>query len=399
MVASHLRTLGLTGLVGCVLCVSGVAAQFTDSDSTVDAATRRQVIEGLVERLAAGYLFPDTGDAFGRVILDRERRGQYDRISGARAFAESLTAHLQAVSKDPHLRVSYSEAPLPNEGTGAPSAVDAETFLHVYGLVTNYGFGRVRLLDGNVGYLELNTFVFEPEWVVEAAVEAFAELEHTDALIVDVRRNGGGSPQTVAFVSSYLFGAEPVHLGSIEWRGGAWVEDFHTRPDVPGRRYGPDKPVYVLTSRETFSAAEAFAYALQSCARAIIVGEPTGGGAHAATWEHITEHFGVFVPSGRAVNPITQTNWERVGVQPDIPLSPMVDALTVAHAEAVRTLAARGGRKARVGAGGCEARRPTRGVRTELDRSVPGSVHGGLRRPRVNAPAPGAPLDLPREVH
>lgn len=154
-------------------------------------------------------------------------------------------------------------------------------------------------------------------------------VAETRALIVDVRQNGGGSPQAVALYSSYLVGEEPVHLNSLYFRPADRTDHFYTQRSVRGRRFGPDKPGFVLTTQRTFSAAQEFTYSLQSLKRAKIVGETTGGGAHPGGVQLVTRNFGVFVPSRRAINPITKTNWEGTGVRPDIP-SPADSALAAA---------------------------------------------------------------------
>ncbi|HEX9610691.1 MAG TPA: S41 family peptidase [Gemmatimonadales bacterium] len=321
------------------LAAPAVAQGPNQPDMTVDAATRRQVIDGVLARLKEAYVFPDTALAMERAVLERARRREYDRITSALAFAESLTAHLQAVSQDRHLRVRYSAEPIPERRGDGPSP-EAEQRQREFGRQINFGFERVERLDGNVGYLELRTVGFEPEWIEETAAAAFNFLSNTDALIIDLRRNGGGSPHMVAFVTSYLFGEDTVHLNSLYWRPANRTDHFYTRKSVPGRRYGPDKPVYVLTSDRTFSGAEEFAYNLQTRKRATIVGDTTGGGAHPGGMQRVTEHFGVWVPSGRAINPITKTNWERVGVRPDIAV-PADQALAAAHRAALRGLIAR----------------------------------------------------------
>jgi hypothetical protein len=306
-------------------------------DMPVDAATRRQVIDGVLARLAEAYVFPDTAVAMERAIRDRVRRGEYERITSAQALADSLTAHLQAVSKDRHLRVRYSDEPLPRlEGPPRPTP-EMEARARAFGRQVNFGFERVERLPGNVGYLELRSFGFDPDWIGDAAAAAFGFLANTHALIIDVRRNGGGSPGMVAFVSSYLFGPDSVHLNSLYWRPGNRTEHFYTRTRVPGLRYGPDRPVYVLTSRRTFSGAEEFAYNLQTRQRAVIVGDTTGGGAHPGGMQRVTDHFGVWVPTGRAINPVTQTNWERVGVRPDLAV-PADQALRAAQLAALRAM-------------------------------------------------------------
>lgn len=306
-------------------------------DRTIDAAERRTVIDGVIARLNEAYVFPDTAKAMERAIRARQRRGEYDRITSARAMADSLTAHLQAVSQDRHLRVRFVAGGVPvGPGGDGPSPEDREQ-AKIFGRRINFGFERVERLPGNVGYLEIRSFGFDTADVSSVAATAFTFLGNTDALIIDMRRNGGGSPHMVAQVSSYLFGPEPVHLNSLYWRPDNRTDDFYTSRTVPGTRYGPDRPVYVLTGRNTFSGAEEFTYNLQARKRATIVGDTTGGGAHPGGPRRVTDYFAVWVPSGRAINPITKTNWERVGVRPDVAVA-SDQALRTAHLAALRGL-------------------------------------------------------------
>jgi C-terminal processing protease CtpA/Prc len=163
----------------------------------------------------------------------------------------------------------------------------------------------------------VSSFAAEGEAVSETVAAAMTFLANTDALVIDLRRNGGGRPQTVALLSSYLFDA-PVLLNSLYWREWDRTDDFWTSATVKGRRYGKDKPVFVLTSARTFSAAEEFAYNLKNLERATIVGETTGGGANPGGMRRLSEDFTMFVPMGRAINPVTKTNWEGTGVAPDV---------------------------------------------------------------------------------
>jgi len=163
-------------------------------------------------------------------------------------------------------------------------------------------------------------FAQRPEDVrdtVRAVMDAVADAR---ALILDLRHNGGGRPELVALICSYLFEDDPVHLNSIYWRDRDTTETLVTDPHVEGRKFGATKPAFVLTSKSTFSAAEEFAYDLQSRKRARIVGETTGGGAHPGGGHPLPHGMLVFVSTGRAINPVTGTDWGGVGVVPDVPV-------------------------------------------------------------------------------
>jgi C-terminal processing protease CtpA/Prc len=192
----------------------------------------------------------------------------------------------------------------------------------------NCGFRKAEQLAGNIGYLKLDTFRGAEvcEHTVSAAMTFVAG---TQGLILDLRDNGGGAPGMVALVASYLF--EPrTHLGDLWTRHSGRTEEIWTRDSVVGRRFGGDKPVYILTSSRTFSGAEEFTYDLRALRRAIVVGETTGGGAHLVRGQRIDDHFMIDVPYARSINPTTRTNWEGVGVEPDVKV-PASDALTTAQ--------------------------------------------------------------------
>jgi len=318
-------------------CGSERGRDAASADAGVDAATRRAVVEGVAARVQASYVFRDRAAVIARAIRARARRGDYDGVTSARALADSLTAHLQAAGRDRHLRVRYSHDILPAQPWRRSATTGADS-LRARGRRANFGFGRPRRLLGDIAYLEIHDFGFEPQWAEETVADVLTRLADAPALIIDLRRNGGGSPRMAAFVTSYFLGPDSIHLSTLYWRGNR-VERVYTRPSVPGRRYGPDRPVYVLTSHATFSAAEGFAYGLQALGRAVIVGDTTGGGAHAGGLHRVTDHFGVWVPGARAVNPITKRNWERIGVRPDVAV-PEREALGVAHALALRQVLA-----------------------------------------------------------
>lgn len=319
----------------CAGYVGNAAAQQerTPPDSTIEANTRKQVIDTVLKRLNDSYVFPEVAKAMDKAIRDRAAKGEYDQITSSRTFAETLTKDLQGVSKDKHLRVRYSHEVLPERQPRAePTAEQREQERRDMSWM-NYGFEKVERLRGNTGYIAFRGF-FGPELGAEAVASAMNFVAGTDALIIDLRQNGGGDPEMVALICSYLFGPEPVHLNDLYWREGNRTEEFWTRKEVAGKRY-LNKDVYVLTSKYTFSGAEEFTYNLKNLKRATIIGETTGGGAHPGMGVRLNEHFSMFVPTGRAISPITKTNWEGTGVKPDIEV-PAEQALSVARLMALK---------------------------------------------------------------
>ncbi|HKO99874.1 MAG TPA: S41 family peptidase [Pyrinomonadaceae bacterium] len=302
-------------------------------DGVVDSATRSQVIDSILKRLNDSYVFPDVAKKMEASIRERVSKNEYDQITSARSFSETLTRDLQAISKDKHLRVRYSHQPIPvREERREPTAEEREEARRDYTWM-NHGFNKVERLRGNIGYIEFSGF-FNEEMGADTVASTMNFLSGTDALIIDLRGNGGGNPRMVALICSYFFGSEPVHLNDLYWREGNRTDEFWTRKEVAGKRY-LDRDVYVLTSKRTFSGAEEFAYNLKNLKRATIVGETTGGGAHPGGMHRVHEHFGVFVPTGRAINPITKTNWEGTGVSPDVDV-PASQALIVARLMALK---------------------------------------------------------------
>lgn len=280
-----------------------------------DAAVARpgaEVARQLATELEKSYVLEDKARAMAAALRAKAGSGAWDALAG-KELAEALTETCHAVIKDLHLRVTH-------EGQGSPRARDA-FFLEPDAArrewkQRNQGFERAERLQGNVGYLELREFV-PLDAARETAAAAMTFLQDTDALVIDLRRNGGGDPETVRFLCSYLFGEEPVHLNTLVNRELGTAEEYWTLRDLPGRRYG-DKPVYVLVSGRTFSAAEEFTYNLQCRQRATIVGKTTGGGAHPIDRRRLGDGYSVTVPIARAENPVTKTNWEAVGVKPNV---------------------------------------------------------------------------------
>lgn len=331
---------GALAMAAAVVAPNAVVAQMPPVLMvTIDSALRDSVIGGVLQALDKSYVFPEKAAEMRKAVEARRAAGAYANVTNAVELATVLTKDLQDVSHDKHLAVRYAAgggaaptvpAGMPNfRPTDAGACASTNPNDGPADALPGYGICGAELLPGNVGYVEIRSFAFPPEMSQPAVARAMSIVADADALIVDIRRNGGGAPESVRLISSYLFGEEPVLLNSLYWRPENRTDDFYTLRTIAGKRYGPDKPVYVLTSRRTFSAAEEFAYNLQARKRATIVGDTTGGGAHPGGVQRLAGGFTVFVPSGRAINPITKTNWEGTGVLPDIAV-PADSALSAA---------------------------------------------------------------------
>lgn len=295
-----------------------------DMTMKIDAAERSRVIDGAIARLNEFYVFPETAKKMEEALRAHQKKGDYDTVTDGDAFAVLLTTHLQDVSHDKHLRVNFFPAMPPEGQPGQNPDRDAEMRTQIER--DNCAFEKVERLPSNIGYLKFNAFL-DPEICGPTAVAAMNFLGHVDAIIFDLRGNGGGDPKMIALISTYLFG-EPTHLNDLYNRKEDSTTQYWTLPYVPGKRL-TGKPVFVLTSQRTFSGAEEFTYNLKNLKRATIIGETTGGGAHPVAGHRIDDHFMIGVPFARAVNPISKTNWEGTGVEPDVKV-PAGDALDVA---------------------------------------------------------------------
>jgi len=291
-----------------------------DMKVKLDAATRERVIEGVIANLNEYYVYPDTAMKMIDAVRAQQKSGAYSLANQPTTFAMMLTKDLQDVSRDRHLSVGYSFTVLP-EGRIKPTS-DAYELAE-----ENCSFQKAERLPSNIGYLKINAFR-DPEICGATATAAMNFLGNVDAMIFDLRDNGGGAPGMVVLISTYLFN-QPTHLNDVYNRKEDSTTQYWTLPYVPGKRLA-GKPVFVLTSKRTFSGAEEFAYDLKNLKRATIIGETTGGGAHMVSVHRLDDHFMIGVPVATAVNPISKANWEGSGVEPDVKV-PAEEALDVAE--------------------------------------------------------------------
>ncbi len=307
----------------------------------LDSKMRAEVVKGVGHHLKNSYIFPDKAKEMDALIAKRLQEGAYDKLTDVQAFARALTGDLRSVSNDKHIRVIYSpEAVKRIRARNGQSAEEREKERQralIEARKANFGFQELKLLDGNIGYLDLRGFSGQRE-AAETGIAAMNFLANADAVIIDLRRNGGGSPAMIQLISSYFL-RESTHLNSFENRGEDEMAQFWSFHYVPGRPMF-DADLYILTSQRTFSAAEEFTYNMKNLKRATIIGETTGGGAHPGGTRIVNDYFLVWVPTGRAVNPITKTNWEGTGIAPDIAVE-RDKALDKARAVALEKLIAK----------------------------------------------------------
>lgn len=297
-------------------------------------------VESVARLLADRYAVEEVGQRYAERLRSKLAAGHYAALTNGEALASRLTADLQAVHGDRHLRVRFSPDRLPaDEAATEPTPEESRRF-HAGTRRENCGFVKVEVLPGNVGLLEFNYFGL-PDIGAPKVHAAMQFLADTDALIIDLRRNGGATHvELMSLLTRYLVEEKDIVNTEIRWRGKVprHISQAATLPLVAPRYLG--KPVFILTSSRTFSGAEAFAYELQAIKRARIFGSRSGGGANPGGEFRANDHFAAWVPLAVSVHPITGTNWEGTGVAPDVAVK-AAQALPVAHAAALETLLAR----------------------------------------------------------
>ncbi|MCZ4318385.1 S41 family peptidase [Aequorivita viscosa] len=307
------------------------------SDKLLTDSEKINTIESIEKIINENYIFPEISEQIIILLNSKLKDGKYNAIKDPFEFAKILTTDVQSFNNDKHLRVLFEPKKIEEKDlvVSIEDSIKSEQDYIASLKKNNYFFKEVKILEGNIGYLDFRRFR-HPEYAAETAISAMQFLSSTDAIIIDLRNNGGGSPKMVQFISSYFFNSDGVHLNSIYKRNDNFTEQYWTLPYVPGKRL-PNVPLYILTSNRTFSAAEEFSYNLQILDRAIIIGETTGGGANPGGRIRATNKYNVWTPTARSINPISGTNWEGVGVVPDINISAN-EALNKAHIKALDSL-------------------------------------------------------------
>lgn len=302
-----------------------------NQDPAMDNSAKAEVIDSVLNAFMTHYVYPDTAKELNKVIRDKFKKGEYDEIGDLRGLASRLTRDLMGVSGDMHIRVSVMS---PDDFS--PAIGDTITQDKIARKAReNFDFKKVEWLPGNIGYIRFDLFD-DPVYAGPTAVAAMNFLENCGAIIMDLRNNHGGEEKMVRLLASYFF-KEPMQINSLYFTETDSLEQSWTYAYVPGKKM-INADLYILTSRNTASGAEAFTYGLKNAGRAKVVGESTAGAAHWADYYDFPNlQIRAKLPIARPINPVTKTSWEKVGVKPDID-TPASDALKIAYLEAIKGL-------------------------------------------------------------
>lgn len=312
---------------------AGVSRVGAQDAASIGAAERARVTTASARVLDSLYVDRRLGHAMSAWLRDGLKLGRWERIASAQAFADSITAQLRAISHDQHVHLIF-DARDPRLVENVSPAEKKRRYDDAMQEIAdgNFGLPEVRILAGNVGLVRMDNFIM-PQFGSPALAAAMTMVNHSRALVIDLRNNGGGHSDQYVLMMSYFLD-HPVKIGESFSQPDSVLEQSWTYAVVPGPRYDKAKPLYVLTSRQTFSAAEALAGALRQHRGAIVVGDTTRGGGHTGDFLPVGERFMLFVPTGAST---TGDPVEGQGLRPDVVVR-ADSALATAHRLAVAAI-------------------------------------------------------------
>ncbi|MBN1273923.1 MAG: S41 family peptidase [Candidatus Aminicenantes bacterium] len=320
---------------------SAVQEEPESKEFRLEKSTKSAVIDWVSEKLNEIYVFPEVAKKIEEKMREKFKNGEYDDITDPRRFARVLSGDMMRIAHDRHMGLRFSLEPSFRVERLDPEEEKKRLEQKVKSWrYDNFGFKKAERLAGNVAYLRFDEFA-DSVHGGDTAVAALNFFSFCDALIIDLRYNGGGYGDMVKLLSSYFFDEETLLLERYN-RNENKTSQSWTSSYIPGKRLN-EVDLYILTRRRTFSAAEAFAFALKNLKRATIVGEKTGGGAHTVeSFRNEELKMELRVPNARAMDPKTGKNWEGIGVQPDVECPPE-KALDTAYLLALEKIHARTG--------------------------------------------------------
>ncbi|CAI3805826.1 S41 family peptidase [Rheinheimera sp. MM224] len=279
---------------------------FVQANTPLSPAERAASIDGIVHILNQQYVFPETALKVSALLQQQEQNGALAAITTQEQFADKVGALMRQYSGDGHLNLAL----IAEQGGVSHRLTETEERK-----INNFAFEQARILQGNVGYLKLHKF-WQAEEAHKVGHAALVFLSHSDHIVIDLRDSGGGSPQLVQYLISHF-----VPEGTLLWdlldRNGKSTEQVRSLA-VPDSELLKTKPLYILQSDGLVSAGEFFSYTLQQLGRAVVIGETSVGLAHYTGAAQVNDWLFVRIPMYRPINPVTGTNFEGVGVEPNI---------------------------------------------------------------------------------
>jgi tetratricopeptide (TPR) repeat protein len=326
---THFKTM----LLMLFVIVQNTVAQ--DTKRVLNPKEKNAVVAAIKTHLEESYIDLDLSKKMISELDKNLKSNKYNKITSPDEFSKTITEDLQSISKDLHLKVRFETERIAQEKrvVSEEMQLEMEKKMAMQMAEINYGFAEAKILDGNIGYLNLNQFA-DIKYAEETATATMNFLSNTNAIIIDLRTNGGGVPSMMQLLASYFFDETPVLLSDFYERKTNTKTQLYSFESVNGKRC-INKPLYILTSKQTFSAAEAFAYTLKHLDKAIVVGEITKGGANRTKRVNLNDEFTLSLPYILSIHPVTKTNWEGKGVQPNIKTVEK-DAFVYAHVDAIR---------------------------------------------------------------
>jgi retinol-binding protein 3 len=289
---------------------------FSQKTVVLNSKLRSTIVNNISQLLIDNYVFPETAIKMSNCIKDKLKEGAYNKITDPVAFSDALTIDLYSVYRDGHMLVQFApQETSQNTVASTNSQVNNEDPLKRI-KQANFGLRKVEILSGNIGYINIDHFWADSIYGKETVKATLQFVSNTNALIIDLRNCGGGSQETVNMICGYFL-EKSTHINDMFDRAAKTTTEYWTKTDSSFTKL-TKMPLYILTNNKTFSAAEEFCYDLQSIKRATIIGETTGGGAHGTFSQDAGSGFVLSIPYSTAVNPITKTSWEKIGVKPEI---------------------------------------------------------------------------------
>lgn len=328
-----MKTYFKTMLLMLFVIVQNTVAQ--DTKRLLDTKEKSAIVSAIKTHIEESYIDLDLSNKM-IIELDKNLKSdKYKKITSPAEFAKKLTEDLQSISKDLHLNVRYEPERIAQEKhvVSEEMRLEREKRTAMQMAEINYGFTEAKILDGNIGYLNLSQFA-DIKYAEETATATMDFLSNTNAIIIDLRSNGGGVPSMMQLLSSYFFDETPILLSDFYERKTNTKTQLYSFANVNGKR-STNKPLYILTSKHTFSAAEAFTYTLKHLDRATVVGEITKGGANRTKRINLNDEFTISVPYIQSIHPVTKANWEGKGVQPNIKTNEK-EAFVYAYIDAIK---------------------------------------------------------------